>query len=109
MWKLPIAAVRPGRWRRDRDVSGHIAPRSSGETSAYTAPRTPDGKPDLNGIWQAINTANWDMQDHARPPGPGHRAGRGLQRSRGPGRRRGQRDPLSAWALPRRKRTPRTG
>src|SRR5258708_37580559 len=28
------------------------------------ARRTPDGKPDLNGIWQALNTANWDLQDH---------------------------------------------
>jgi hypothetical protein len=26
------------------------------------------GKPDFNGIWQAINTANWDLQTHeARP------------------------------------------
>ena len=23
-----------------------------------------DGKPDLNGIWQTMNTANWDLQDH---------------------------------------------
>lgn len=29
------------------------------------APRTPDGKPNLNGIWQAMNTANWDLQAHA--------------------------------------------
>jgi len=27
-------------------------------------PRTPDGKPDLQGIWQALNTAAWDIQDH---------------------------------------------
>jgi hypothetical protein len=31
---------------------------------AYKAARTPDGRPDLNGIWQAMNTANWDIQDH---------------------------------------------
>jgi hypothetical protein len=31
--------------------------------------RTADGKADLNGIWQALNTANWNLQDH--PPGPG--------------------------------------
>ncbi len=32
---------------------------------AYTPPRTPDGQPDLQGIWQVRNTANWDVQDHA--------------------------------------------
>jgi len=26
--------------------------------------RTPDGKPDLSGIWQVMNTAAWDIQDH---------------------------------------------
>ena len=28
-------------------------------------PRTKDGKPDLNGIWQAVNTANFDLEPHA--------------------------------------------
>jgi len=43
---------------------------------AYRAPRTSDGKPDLNGIWQALNEANYDLEAHvARPaialrPGP---------------------------------------
>jgi hypothetical protein len=33
---------------------------------AYHAPRGPDGKhPDLNGVWQAMNTAGWDIEPHA--------------------------------------------
>jgi hypothetical protein len=31
--------------------------------------RMPDGKPDLNGIWQALNTANWDLAEHAARAG----------------------------------------
>jgi hypothetical protein len=36
---------------------------SEAQTSKH--PRTADGKPDLNGIWQVLNTANWDIQEHA--------------------------------------------
>ncbi|HEV2688144.1 MAG TPA: hypothetical protein VGV35_06310, partial [Bryobacteraceae bacterium] len=36
---------------------------------AYKAPRGADGHPNLNGIWQALNTANWDLQDHAARQG----------------------------------------
>src|SRR6202163_2442797 len=43
---------------------------------AYRAPRGPGGNPDLNGIWQSLNEANYDIEAHvARPamavrPGP---------------------------------------
>jgi hypothetical protein len=40
------------------------------QAQTYKAPRTADGKPDLNGIWQAVNTANWDIQDHPARMGP---------------------------------------
>ena len=40
-----------------------------GQSSTYQAERTTDGKPNLNGIWQSINTANWDLQDHPAYPG----------------------------------------
>jgi hypothetical protein len=35
----------------------------------YKAPRTADGKANLNGVWQSLNTANWDLQEHAARPG----------------------------------------
>ncbi len=36
--------------------------------SSYQAPRTATGVPDFNGVWQALNTANFDIQAHpARP------------------------------------------
>ena len=32
--------------------------------------RMPDGKPNLNGIWAASNTANWNIQTHQARQGP---------------------------------------
>src|SRR3977135_424893 len=37
--------------------------RTTGQASR--TPRTPDGHPNLNGIWQATTTANWDLLGHA--------------------------------------------
>ena len=33
-------------------------------------PRAWDGHPDLNGVWQSIGTAHWDIQDHPASAGP---------------------------------------
>jgi hypothetical protein len=35
---------------------------------AYRAPRGPGGHPDLNGVWQVLNTANYDIEPHAARP-----------------------------------------
>jgi len=42
----------------------------------FTPPRTPDEKPNLQGIWQVLNSAAWDIQDH--PARLGVPAGQGV-------------------------------
>lgn len=37
--------------------------------SGYNGPRTPDKKPDLNGIWQVISTAHWNVEAHSASEG----------------------------------------
>ena len=49
-------------------VFGWVGLASAGQSEHYRAPRAADGNPDLNGIWQAMNTANYDLETHmARP------------------------------------------
>jgi hypothetical protein len=52
-----------------------ITPVAGQQAGAYRAPRTPDGHPDLNGIWQANNEANWDIEMHVARPALALRAG----------------------------------
>jgi hypothetical protein len=40
------------------------------DAAAYRAPRTTDGRPNLSGIWQALNSANWDVEGHEAQPAP---------------------------------------
>src|SRR5258705_5464226 len=42
-----------------------VASRLAAQGQSAPVPRTADGKPDLSGIWQVLNTAAWDIQDHA--------------------------------------------
>jgi hypothetical protein len=45
-----------------------LAP-ANAQNQPYKAPRTADGKPNLNGIWQAMNTANWNLEGHSAQAG----------------------------------------
>ena len=45
------------------------------QTPAYRAPRAPDGHPDLSGIWQVLNEANYDIELHAARPALALQAG----------------------------------
>jgi hypothetical protein len=56
-------------------------------------PRTAEGKPNFSGIWQVMNTADWDLQDHqARKDAP---AGQGVVE--------GNEIPYQPWALAKKK------
>src|SRR5205085_11390263 len=66
--------------------------------AAYKVPRTADGKPDVNGIWQAVNTANWNIQDHAASPGPVPALGAAFSIPGGQGVVEGDEIPYQPWA-----------
>ena len=51
-------------------VSQMIRGGVEGQAANANVVRTADGKPDLNGIWQSIGTANWNLLDHQARTGP---------------------------------------
>ena len=60
-----------------RSIGGCPLARADPAAAQVSAlPRTPDGKPDLQGIWQVLNPAAWDIQDH--PARLGVPAGQGV-------------------------------
>lgn len=50
-------------------------PTAAAKAIAAAPHKLADGKPDFNGIWEALNSASWDIQDHGGqlgiPPGVG--------------------------------------
>ena len=42
---------------------------SATRPDAWRAPRGADGHADLSGVWEALNTANWDLEDHSAQAG----------------------------------------
>ena len=82
-----------------------ILPAAGQTPSTYKAPRSPfkDGKPDLSGIWQANNTANWDIQAHAARQGPVLALGAAFSVPAGLGVVEGDEIPYQPWAAAKKK------
>ena len=71
---------------------------------SYQAPRLPGTKhPDLNGLWQAVNTAYWDIQDHSAQPAPVLAMGAWGAVPSGRSVVEGNEIPYQAWALAKKK------
>src|SRR5262245_46783069 len=77
---------------------------SATSASKYRAPRAAGGHPDLNGIWQAFTTANWDLLDHEAQAGP-HPELMGVYGAgpAGQGVVEGNEIPYQTWALAKKK------
>jgi hypothetical protein len=67
-------------------------------------PRMSDGRPDLNGIWQTMNTAYWDLEAQGGGPAPKEGFGLGAVGAIPPGLGvvEGGRIPYQPWALAKR-------
>ncbi len=73
----------------------------SGQTPS--AARTADGKPNLTGIWQVMNTANWDIQTHPARQGPVVALGAAFSIPPGVGVVEGNEVPYQPWAAAKKK------
>ena len=65
--------------------------------------RTADGTPNLNGIWQAVGTAHWNLQDHQARTGPVLELGAILAVPAGLSVVEGNEIPYQPWAAARQK------
>lgn len=83
-----------------------VAP-TSAQAPAYKAPRATDGKPNLNGIWQAMNSANWDIQNHPARQGPVLSLGAAFSVPAGLGVVEGNEIPYQPWAAEKKKENAR--
>src|SRR3990172_6911230 len=70
-----------------------VATPGTGAAQTSAIPRMPDGRPNLQGIWQVLNTAAWDIQDHSARLGVP--AGQGVVE--------GNDIPYQRWALAKKK------
>jgi hypothetical protein len=76
---------------------------ASSQGQTYRAPRTADGRPNLTGIWEAMNTANWDIQAHVARAGPVVALGAAFSVPPGLGVVDGNEIPYQPWAAAKKK------
>ncbi len=84
-------------------VSQMIRNPVAGQTPDTRVARAADGKPNLNGIWQALGTAHWDLQDHPARSGPVLELGAVGALPAGQGVVEGNEIPYQPWAAARKK------
>ena len=73
------------------------------QAPSYKAPRMKGTtQQDLNGLWQALNEGNWDIQAHAAQAGP-PQFGASFSIPAGPGIVEGNELPYQSWALAKKK------
>jgi hypothetical protein len=77
------------------------------QTESFRAPRTADGKPNLNGIWETIGTANWNIEAHPASIGRISTLGAAFAVPPGPGIVEGDEIPYLPTALAKKKQTPK--
>ena len=75
----------------------------SGQSQSGAIPRNADGKPEFTGLWQAMNTANWDLQAHEARRGPVVALGAAFSIPAGPGVVEGNEIPYLPAALAKKK------
>jgi len=52
-----------------RSAAPPVQTQTPPQPQPYRAPRSSDGRPDLNGIWQALDGPNWNIEPHAADSG----------------------------------------
>ena len=60
-----MQAQQRGAAPQTRGAAPAAQPAQLAQPATYRAPRTTTGRPDLNGIWQALDGPNWNVEAHA--------------------------------------------
>jgi hypothetical protein len=76
---------------------------AAGQVQVPRIPRMPDNKPNFTGVWQALGTAYWDIQDHSPQAGPFYQLGAIGAIPGGQGIVEGNEIPYQPWAAEKKK------